>query len=89
VGSIIAACTLATSVTLTEGQNRLPLYALPFWLAGVGIICSLIGMTIVGTDKDHVGGKVTDQLLDDLLFSINKGIYLAAGLFFICACPIC
>jgi len=67
----------------------LPLYALPFWLAGVGIICSLLGMTIVGTNKDHSSGKVSDELLDELLFSINKGIYLAGFLFVLSAAGVC
>jgi len=58
-------------------------------LAGAGIICSLVGMTIVGTSKDHTSGKVSDELLEELLFSINKGIYLAGFLFVIAAGLIC
>lgn len=46
-------------------------------------------MTIVGTNKDHSSGKVSDELLEELLFSINKGIYLAGFLFVGAAGGIC
>lgn len=46
-------------------------------------------MTIVGTSQDHTSGKVSDELLENLLFSINKGIYLASFLFVLSAGGIC
>merc|ERR1719424_1069759 len=107
VGSIIASCALATTqfVELTCYQGRITddlgkaclgnqesAIAVPFWISGFGIICSIIGMFFVGTDA-----KVTDtsnmtqaqkleegnKMLVTLLGAINKGIYFA-GILVLC-----
>jgi len=57
VGSIIAAATLA------NGDNVL--IALPFWIAGVGVLCSSIGFFFVST-KDNASQK-------ELLSALHKG----------------
>ena len=63
--------------------------ALPFWLAGFGIVCSIIGMTIVRTDAQmpSLEGMTYDEkrianntVLVKLLGSINRGIYFAGFL---------
>jgi len=64
VGSIIAAATLA------KGDSVL--VSLPFWIAGSGIIASMIGFFFVGT-RDNASQK-------ELLFALHKGT-LAASTF--------
>ena len=63
--------------------------ALPFWLAGFGILCSIIGMTIVRTNAEmpSLEGMSYDEkrianntVLVKLLASINRGIYFAGVL---------
>merc|ERR1719424_889646 len=70
-------------------RNQESAIALPFWIAGFGILCSIIGMFFVGTDA-----KITDtsgmtqaqkleagnKMLVTLLKAINKGIYFAGFL---------
>ena len=106
VGSIIAACALATTqFTLVGPQckegglttdeyggnracatNMYSAIALPFWIAGFGILCSITGMFMVGTtakvedtsklskaEKLEAGNK----LLTTLLGAINRGIRFA------------
>jgi len=62
VGSIIAAATLAS--------GRLPLVALPFWIAGAGIIASMIGYFFVRTN-DGASQK-------QLLWALTKGNIIAS-----------
>ena len=57
VGSIIAA------VTLADGD--IALIMLPFWVAGAGIVASMIGFFAVGT-KENASQH-------DLLFALHKG----------------
>ncbi len=70
VGSIIAAATLAGT------DNRL--LALPFMLAAIGIVCSLVGYFAVGTKEEGKGWNVK---LSTLMWGLEKGLYVAAGLF--------
>merc|ERR1712038_1766264 len=74
VGSIVAAATLAGT------DNRL--VALPVILAALGIFCSLIGYTMVGTDQEGAGWNVE---LGKLMWALEKGMYSAAVLFCILA----
>merc|ERR1719326_1084923 len=51
-GSIIAACTLATSEFPVPAVQEAAI-ALPFWVSGFGIVCSIIGTYAIKTsDKD-------------------------------------
>jgi inorganic pyrophosphatase len=110
VGSIIAACALATTqfaipeTSCVEGglttdpivgtpvgatacaSNLHAAIALPFWVAGFGILCSITGMFLVGTDAKVVDTKgmtkaeqleAGNKMLVTLLRAINKGIYFA------------
>jgi Na+/H+-translocating membrane pyrophosphatase len=89
VGSIIAACTLAPTVVIGDYSPN-ALYALPFWLAGVGIICSIIGIQFVSVEEQSgMRNKESNEMLERLLHCINYGIKLAAVLFVICAGIIC
>merc|ERR1719163_293578 len=63
--------------------------ALPFWVAGFGIVCSIIGMFLVGTNaKVEDTSKMTkeekleagNKMLVKLLAAINRGIYFAGVL---------
>eukprot|EP00241_Pyramimonas_parkeae_P003347 CAMPEP_0114247320 /NCGR_PEP_ID=MMETSP0058-20121206/12959_1 /TAXON_ID=36894 /ORGANISM="Pyramimonas parkeae, CCMP726" /LENGTH=753 /DNA_ID=CAMNT_0001360617 /DNA_START=75 /DNA_END=2336 /DNA_ORIENTATION=+ len=69
VGSIIAAATLAD----TDAR-----VALPFWLAGAGIVCSIIGFFAVHTKEEGAGWNSN---LGALMFALEKGMYTAGGLF--------
>jgi inorganic pyrophosphatase len=62
VGSIIAA------ITLAEGDRALS--ALPFWIAGAGIVASLIGFFAVGA-ADDAGQK-------ELMFALHKGTIVSS-----------
>merc|ERR1711968_77215 len=57
VGSIIAACTLATQ-QFNQRTGTLDLQrsaiALPFWISGFGIVCSMLGTFLVTTDTEVV-----------------------------------
>ncbi|KAK3241829.1 hypothetical protein CYMTET_48437 [Cymbomonas tetramitiformis] len=70
VGSIIAAASLAES----DAQ-----VALPFWIAGAGIICSAIGFFFVQTKEEGAGWNSN---LGALMFALEKGMY-GAGIFFL------
>merc|ERR1719424_996508 len=90
-GSITTKTAVATStgsVAYYRGcaPNMYPAIALPFWIAGAGILCSIIGMFIVRTDAEMppLEGLSYDEkriannkVLVKLLGSINKGIYFA------------
>jgi H(+)-translocating pyrophosphatase len=69
VGSIIAAATLAA-----QDYPQFPeLVALPFWIAGFGIVASMVGTVLVRSAK--LDDKAT---LEKLLKTINWGISVAA-----------
>merc|ERR1719330_1291333 len=70
VGSIVAAATLAGT------DNRL--VALPVLLAALGIVCSLAGYAMVGTEEE---GKGWDVQLGKLMWALEKGMYFSAILF--------
>ena len=72
--------------------NMYSAIALPFWLSGFGIICSVIGMFCVHTDaklpSEEELEKMTPEeklendnlVLETLLWSVNKAIYAAGFL---------
>jgi inorganic pyrophosphatase len=73
VGSIIAAATLAANTP--EDPRLLPF---PFLLASVGVVCSFFGYLVVGTKEE---GKGWDVHLGTLMWALEKGTYVADGLF--------
>jgi K(+)-stimulated pyrophosphate-energized sodium pump len=73
VGSIIAA------VTLAEGD--IVEVMLPFWIAGAGILASIVGYFAVGT-KENASQK-------DLLFALHKGTLAASVLVIGFAAALC
>lgn len=75
VGSIIAACTIAETQFADSAEVTQAAIALPFWVAGFGIVCALIGTFIIRTvPLDNGAG------LGRLLFQLNAGIYTSAVL---------
>jgi len=75
VGSIIAAATIGTKAR-PEIQDSLVL--LPFWLATLGVLCSVCGYFAVSTKQEGSGWNVK---LGALMWALEKGMYVAAGLF--------
>jgi K(+)-stimulated pyrophosphate-energized sodium pump len=69
VGSIIAAATLATTEFKGEASKQAAI-ALPFWIAGFGILSSIVGIQLVRAPED---GK-KQYTLTDLLAIVHKGI---------------
>jgi len=62
VGSIVATATLAMTSADSSSASGLPDYrrvAFPFWIAGFGVPCCIIGFFFVST-KATMGGKVKD-----------------------------
>jgi len=59
------------------------LVALPFWIAGWGILCSIIGIFLVRAKEDSKEEMeqegYADKLQDKLLHAINFGIRMAGG----------
>lgn len=80
VGSIIAAASLACQDP--DPHKVAPKIALPFWIAGGGIICSLFGYFAVSTKEK---GEGWSSSLGALMWALEKGMYLAGGLFVITA----
>eukprot|EP00494_Astrolonche_serrata_P034336 UN34605 len=85
VGSIIAAIQLAPSYadslmdegeTYTDNDLR-ALIALPFWIAGFGMICSNIGVWLVRTSSGE-GNANEDERQSELLMAIFRAI-IATG----------
>ena len=79
-GSIIAAATLGYAEY--SGADGNPCYmtsavALPFWIAGFGVLCSIIGMFLVRTNADEKTMS-PNEVLDSLLWTIRKGIFGAS-----------
>jgi H(+)-translocating pyrophosphatase len=72
--------------------NMYSAIALPFWLSGFGILCSVVGMFCVSTDaelpsEEKLKGMTAEEklendnhVLETLLWSVNKAIYLAGFL---------
>ena len=82
VGSLIAAATLAVSQSKLEGSvisgQAEEAIALAFLLPAIGIICSVVGFFFVSTKEE---GKGWDVSLGALMFALEKGMYVAGGLF--------
>jgi len=75
VGATVAA------VPLGFHMHGLSGVALPFWISGVGIICSIVGIPFVYTQED-AGQK-------ELLEALRRGILVAAVLVAICCAVVC
>ncbi|KAL1514635.1 hypothetical protein AB1Y20_003728 [Prymnesium parvum] len=85
VGCIIASATLAVSQGAAGGpddvlhkDNMQAAIALAFILPAVGIICSIVGYFAVNTKQEGKGWNVQ---LGQLMWALEKGMYLAGGLF--------
>merc|ERR1719197_924900 len=78
VGSIIAAATLGSAHPNTM--------MLPFWIAGVGVLCSTAGFFAVSTNEE---GKGWDVKLSTLMIALEKGMYVSATLFVVIAAVLC
>ena len=82
VGSLIAAATLAVSQSKLEGSvisgQAEEAIALAFLLPAIGIIASIVGFFFVSTKEE---GKGWDVSLGALMFALEKGMYVAGGLF--------
>lgn len=70
VGSLIAACTLGAEYYGAPGV------AAPFYLAAGGIVCSIIGSSLVATSNK----AKAEGLQEKLLWAIRIGIFSAAGM---------
>ena len=85
VGSLIAAATLAVSQSKIEGSaisgQVEEAVALAFLLP-IGILCSIVGFFFVSTKEE---GKGWDVSLGALMFALEKGMYVAGGLFVVLA----
>ena len=86
VGSLIAAATLAVSQSkladsVISGQAEEAI-ALAFLLPAIGIVCSVVGFFFVSTEEE---GKGWDVSLGALMFALEKGMYVAGGLFVVFA----
>merc|ERR1711959_648326 len=88
VGSVVAAATLAmsshpskVSANISDGMETfspdLRRVALPFWVAGFGVLASMIGFFCVGTSATM---EDKDQLQHSLLMALHRGIYSSAVL---------
>jgi inorganic pyrophosphatase len=90
VGSIVAAATLAMTSHCVEQTSGLELcgpdmrrVALPFWVAGFGIIASMLGYFAVGCQ--NVDGVEGDALQHKLLQALHSGVYSASAVALILA----
>jgi H(+)-translocating pyrophosphatase len=86
VGSLIAAATLAVSQSkladsVISGQVEEAI-ALAFLLPAIGILASIVGFFFVSTKEE---GKGWDVSLGALMFALEKGMYVAGGLFVVFA----
>lgn len=79
VGSILGAATLGAGLGPPE-------MALPFWLAAAGLVASLVGFYFVNTDETGDDGKQSN--ITNLMFALEKGLYVANGLFLVLAAVI-
>jgi H(+)-translocating pyrophosphatase len=91
-GSIIAAATLATS-EFANGNNGYimqNMVALPFWISGLGIVCSIIGTFAIRTkDQDATDDSKAVAILESLLATIRNAIWFAGLLVIIAAVVTC
>jgi len=77
VGCIIASATLAVSQEDIDTDKGI---MLSFMLPAVGIICSIVGYFAVNTTQEGKGWNVQ---LGSLMWALEKGMYLAGGLFLV------
>ena len=86
VGSIIAAATLA----VTQEDIGYAGVRLAFLLPAAGVLCSIVGYFAVSTDQEGKGWNVS---LGALMWALEKGMFVAGGLFvvaaFVCVCLVC
>jgi len=68
-------CVIDTAVTMAMLNARV---ALPFYLAGFGVVASAIGYFCVSTKEE---GNGFDVKLGNLMWALEKGMYVAAFLF--------
>jgi H(+)-translocating pyrophosphatase len=90
-GSIIATATIGYSAfnactddTATRAIIASPIasVALPFWIAGFGLICSIIGSFLIRTSVDETkldAGEVLESLLGTIRTGIFTASFLALG----------
>jgi len=82
VGCIIASATLAVSQSGVDGDvifgKSKEAISLAFLLPAVGIVCSIVGYFAVNTKQEGKGWNVQ---LGSLMWALEKGMYLAGGLF--------
>merc|ERR1740138_1285460 len=78
VGSVIAAATL--------GAKHPTTLALPFYLATLGVVCSFAGFFCVSTKEKGAGWNVS---LGKLMWALEKGMFVAGGLFTILSAVLC
>ncbi len=78
VGPVIAAATL--------GAGHPNTMLLPSWIASIGVLCSTAGFSAVSTKEE---GRGWDVQLGTLMFALEKGMYVSAGLFVILAATLC
>jgi H(+)-translocating pyrophosphatase len=89
VGSIIAACTLACSEFHGTAHVSAAI-ALPFWVSGFGIVCSILGTFAIKTkDQNASDESQAMAILDGLLKTIRNGIWFSGFLVCICAIVSC
>merc|ERR1712151_489996 len=60
------------------GPATTAMVLLPFWLSTLGVLCSVCGFFVVSTKQE---GRGWDVSLAALMWALEKGMYLAAGLF--------
>jgi len=77
VGSIIAAATLA------ESDEQV---ALPFWLAGAGVVSAVVGCFAVSTSES---GEGWNSNLGALMWALERGTFLAGAIFLGLAAVVC
>jgi len=69
----------APAVYTVPTNYALAAVAYPLWLAGVGIMASILGMFVVRTNADET--MPGEQVLISLLWSIRYGVYFASIIF--------
>jgi len=85
VGSIVASATLGVTAPAKFGMDPDMMYqfiALPFWLSAAGVIASVLGYFAVSTKEE---GKGWDVKLSTLMWALEKGMFVAGGVFVIAA----
>jgi len=82
VGSIVACATIGLASFPGDATTAVPDFrrvAFPFWIAGFGVIASLLGFFFVSTETklENEDGttKQAGDILAALLFSLHKGVY--------------